>query len=79
MDFLVAQVGIVQVSQVEDNMPNLLAITFFIIYITCILMGCLISGDKEALKGIRGLGLIILLIVNNVCVIYFMSHLEILK
>lgn len=60
-------------------MPNLLAITFFIIYITCILMGCLISGEKESVKGLNGLGLIVLLIINNVCVIYFMSHLEILK
>ena len=51
----------------------------FIVYLTCILIGVIIGGDKESLKGMRGAILILLLIINNLSLIYFVAKIGIIK
>ena len=51
----------------------------FIVYLTCIFIGTIIGGDKESLRGKKGAILILLIIINNLSLIYFIAKIGIIK
>lgn len=51
----------------------------FIVYLTCIFIGTIIGGDKESLKGTRGAMLLLLMIINNICLVYFIVNIGVIK